>query len=108
MLLAATSLASGAKAQEDESEGIVVYNAQHQSLGQEWVDAFTKETGIPMTKIVEAAKLLSGGGAKERPKTTFLFEKGNYWSNNYLNTASMASLALLCGSGNRRASRSMR
>ncbi|MFK0334027.1 iron ABC transporter substrate-binding protein [Rhizobium sp. NPDC090275] len=49
MLLAATSLASGAKAQEDESEGIVVYNAQHQSLGQEWVDAFTKETGIKVT-----------------------------------------------------------
>jgi arsenite oxidase large subunit len=44
---------------------------------------------------------MSGGGVKERPKTTFLFEKGNYWSNNYLNTASMASLALLCGSGNR-------
>lgn len=60
-----------------------------------------KETGIPKARIVEAAKLLSGGGAKERPKTTFLFEKGNYWSNNYPNTASMASLALLCGSGNR-------
>jgi iron(III) transport system substrate-binding protein len=27
----------------------VVYNAQHQSLGQEWVDAFTKETGINVT-----------------------------------------------------------
>jgi len=49
MLLAATSLSSGAKAQEEESEGIVVYNAQHQSLGQEWVDAFTKETGIKVT-----------------------------------------------------------
>lgn len=47
------------------------------------------------------AKLLAGGGKAERPKATFLFEKGNYWSNNYLNTASMASLALLCGSGNR-------
>jgi arsenite oxidase large subunit len=45
--------------------------------------------------------MLSGGGASERPKATFAFEKGNYWSNNYLNTASMASLALLCGSGNR-------
>jgi iron(III) transport system substrate-binding protein len=46
-LLVATSLASNARA--DDSEGIVVYNAQHQSLGQEWVDAFTKETGIKVT-----------------------------------------------------------
>lgn len=61
-----------------------------------------KETGIPKEQIVVAARVLSGGGgAAERPKATFLFEKGNYWSNNYANTASMASLALLCGSGNR-------
>lgn len=60
-----------------------------------------RETGIPAERIIEAARILSGGGAGERPKATFLFEKGNYWSNNYLNTASMASLALLCGSGNR-------
>jgi iron(III) transport system substrate-binding protein len=46
-LLAATSLASSANAQE--SEGIVVYNAQHESLGREWIDAFTKETGIKVT-----------------------------------------------------------
>ena len=61
-----------------------------------------EHTGIPAEKIVQAAWILSGGNQDERrPKTTFLFEKGNYWSNNYLNTASMASLALLCGSGNR-------
>lgn len=59
-----------------------------------------QETGIAKEKIVETAKLLTGGGT-ERPKATFLFEKGNYWSNNYANTASLASLALLCGSGNR-------
>jgi iron(III) transport system substrate-binding protein len=47
-LLAATSLTAGA-ARADDSEGIVVYNAQHQSLGQEWVDAFTKQTGINVT-----------------------------------------------------------
>jgi len=64
------------------------------------LDFATKETGISKERIIAAAKLLSGAGA-ERPKATFLFEKGNYWSNNYLNTASMASLALLCGSGNR-------
>ncbi|WP_296509421.1 iron ABC transporter substrate-binding protein [Rhodoferax sp.] len=31
------------------AEGIVVYNAQHASLTQAWVDAFTKETGIKVT-----------------------------------------------------------
>ena len=29
--------------------GLTVYNAQHESLTQEWVDAFTKETGIKVT-----------------------------------------------------------
>lgn len=29
--------------------GITVYNAQHESLAQEWVDAFTQETGIKVT-----------------------------------------------------------
>ena len=47
-LLAATSLATGA-ARAQDSEGIVVYNAQHESLGREWIDAFTKETGIKVT-----------------------------------------------------------
>ncbi|MDQ0456375.1 iron ABC transporter substrate-binding protein [Rhizobium paknamense] len=28
---------------------LVVYNAQHESLGREWIDAFTKETGIKVT-----------------------------------------------------------
>ena len=31
------------------AEGIVVYNAQHASLTQAWVEAFTKETGIKVT-----------------------------------------------------------
>lgn len=59
-----------------------------------------RETGISADKILESARLISGGG-QQRPKTSFHFEKGNYWSNNYLNTASLASLALICGSGNR-------
>ena len=29
--------------------GIVVYNAQHESLGVAWAEAFTKETGIEVT-----------------------------------------------------------
>ena len=32
-----------------DAAGIVVYNAQHESLTQEWVDGFTKETGIKVT-----------------------------------------------------------
>jgi arsenite oxidase large subunit len=36
-----------------------------------------------------------------RPKTSFMLEKGNYWSNNYMNTASVATLGLICGAGNR-------
>ncbi|MDM9621328.1 iron ABC transporter substrate-binding protein [Rhizobium sp. S96] len=46
--LAATSLTTGA-ARAADSEGIVVYNAQHESLGREWIDAFTKATGIKVT-----------------------------------------------------------
>lgn len=30
-------------------DGIVVYNAQHESLTQAWVDGFTKETGVKVT-----------------------------------------------------------
>ncbi|TCR85301.1 iron ABC transporter substrate-binding protein [Rhizobium sp. BK376] len=32
-----------------DSAGIVVYNAQHESLGKAWIDGFTKETGIKVT-----------------------------------------------------------
>ena len=44
--------------------------------------------------------MLTGAGG-ERPKASFGFEKGNYWSNNYLNTASYSAMGLLCGAGNR-------
>lgn len=58
------------------------------------------ETGVPAAKIEQAAEMLTGGGG-ERPKTSFAFEKGNYWSNNYGNTASFSAMGLLCGAGNR-------
>ena len=32
-----------------QDAGITVYNAQHESLTQEWADAFTKQTGIAVT-----------------------------------------------------------
>lgn len=45
-MLGAALAASPALAQD---EGIVVYNAQHESLTQAWADAFTAETGIKIT-----------------------------------------------------------
>ena len=41
----AVTAAAGAKVGGE----ITVYNAQHESLTQEWVDAFTKETGVKVT-----------------------------------------------------------
>ena len=61
----------------------------------------SKITGIPAAKIRAAAEMIAKPVDGRRPKTSFGFEKGNYWSNNYLNTASYACLSLLCGSGNR-------
>lgn len=42
------SLAAPANAWAQDN-GIVVYNAQHENLTQAWADAFTAETGIPVT-----------------------------------------------------------
>lgn len=48
--LAASMAASvSMPASAEDAAGIVVYNAQHESLGKEWTDAFTKETGIKVT-----------------------------------------------------------
>ena len=55
-------------------------------------------TGVPAAKIRQAAEMLSGGGAAERPKTVILFEKGLYWSHNYENTAAIGNLGVLLGS----------
>ncbi len=58
--------------------------------------------GLDAEDIEWAAELMAKPKADgTRPKTSFGLEKGNYWSNNYTNTASFASLGLLCGSGNR-------
>lgn len=44
------ALAIGAaQAQTPSPDGIVVYNAQHESLTKAWADGFTKETGIKVT-----------------------------------------------------------
>ncbi|MDD5296146.1 MAG: arsenate reductase (azurin) large subunit [Rhodocyclaceae bacterium] len=59
-------------------------------------------TGISPDDIRKAAEWIAKPKADgSRPKTSFMLEKGNYWSNNYMNTASLASLGLICGAGNR-------
>lgn len=45
--LALAWMSTAASAQD--ADGIVVYNAQHESLTQEWIDGFTKATGIKVT-----------------------------------------------------------
>lgn len=44
--LSLAALSAPALAQDD---GLVVYNAQHEALTQEWADGFTKDTGIKVT-----------------------------------------------------------
>jgi len=46
-MLAMGAIAGPASAADDD--GIVVYNAQHESLAKEWAEGFTKETGIKVT-----------------------------------------------------------
>ena len=72
-------------------------------LDNKWAELDTAEeiTGVPQEKIIQAAEMLTGGDSGQRPKASFGFEKGNYWSNNYLNTASYAAMGLLSGAGNR-------
>ncbi|KAI2669167.1 iron ABC transporter substrate-binding protein [Pseudomonas sp. TNT3] len=47
--LLATALVGIGQVQAAETDGIVVYNAQHESLTKAWIDGFTKETGIKVT-----------------------------------------------------------
>lgn len=66
------------------------------------LDFVVKHTGLSSEIILKTAEMIAKPRADgSRPKTSFFFEKGLYWSNNYLNTASFASLALICGAGNR-------
>lgn len=48
-LLSSSLVLSTQSVAADNSEGIVVYNAQHENLVKSWVDGFTKETGIKVT-----------------------------------------------------------
>ncbi|BBX03320.1 iron ABC transporter substrate-binding protein [Mycolicibacterium moriokaense] len=72
MVFAATSCSSS-----DESDELLIYNAQHESLTKEWIDAFTKETGIKVTYRqggdTELGNQLVAEGA-ESPADVFLTE----------------------------------
>ena len=76
-LLAAT-LAMGLSLPVFAQEGpIVVYNAQHETLAQEWATAFTEETGTPVTirqgSDLEVANQILQEGANS-PADVFLTE----------------------------------
>ena len=58
-------------------------------------------TGLNPADIQKAAEWIAKPIDGRAPMTSFMCEKGNYWSNNYMNTASFASLGLICGAGNR-------
>jgi iron(III) transport system substrate-binding protein len=42
-------IASATACSSGESDELLIYNAQHESLTKEWIDAFTEETGIKVT-----------------------------------------------------------
>lgn len=57
---------------------------------------------IDPAKIYRAAEMLAKPKADgTRPKTTVCMEKGNYWSNNYLNTVSIGTLGVILGCSGR-------
>lgn len=57
---------------------------------------------IDPAKIYRAAEMLAKPKADgTRPKTTVCIEKGNYWSNNYLNTVSIGTLGVILGCSGR-------
>ncbi len=72
-----TAPAESSGAAGEATDAITVYNAQHESLTQEWVDAFTKETGIKVTmrqgSDLELSNQIIAEGAKS-PADVFLTE----------------------------------
>ena len=59
-----------------------------------------KIAGIDVAKLYKAAEMMAkpkAGGT--RVKTSICIEKGNYWSNNYLNTVSIGTLGAILGCG---------
>ena len=49
MSTVAVVLGATACSSSERSDELLIYDAQHESLTKEWIDAFTKETGIKVT-----------------------------------------------------------
>ena len=85
-----------------QCDGFAAYKEWLLEQKESDIEYASKATGIKAADIRRAAELMAKPKADgTRRKTTIGIEKGNYWSNNYLNTASIGSLALICGTGNR-------
>ncbi|HJP36963.1 MAG TPA: molybdopterin-dependent oxidoreductase [Gammaproteobacteria bacterium] len=63
------------------------------------LDVAAKIAGLDPKLIVKAAEMMAKPVDGKRVKTSILIEKGNYWSNNYLNTASIGNLGAILGIG---------
>ncbi len=76
-LVLTLGLVLGGSAMAQDSEGIVVYNAQHDTLAKEWSAAFTAETGIKVTlrkgSDLDMANQIVAEGAQS-PADVFLTE----------------------------------
>ncbi len=77
LALAAAFLAAPNETRAQADEGIVVYNAQHASLTEEWAKGFTRDTGIKVTirkgSDMETANQIVQEGAAS-PADVFLTE----------------------------------
>ncbi|ART71022.1 iron ABC transporter substrate-binding protein [Mycobacterium dioxanotrophicus] len=76
-ILALTLGATACSTSSEKSDELLIYNAQHESLTKEWIDAFTKQTGIKVTyrqggDTELGNQLVAEGGAS--PADVFLTE----------------------------------
>jgi arsenite oxidase large subunit len=84
-----------------ESKGYKDYRKWVLAQDYAKLDEASRITGVSKEKIRKAAEMLAKPVNGVRPKASFGLEKGNYWSNNFLNSTSFTTLGLLCGAGNR-------
>ena len=85
-----------------QADGFEDFKAWILSNDDATLDNAVKITGIAKEKILLTAEYLAKPKKDgSRVKASFGFEKGLYWSNNYLGTASLTALGLICGAGNR-------
>jgi arsenite oxidase large subunit len=65
------------------------------------VENAAKVSGVDAAKIRTAAEWLAKPVNGKRPKSSFMIEKGFYWSNNVGNTQAISALGIICGAGGR-------